>query len=99
MATHPHLAAIFVSTLLFLAGSVASVEAQTTGGRTSTTGPGSGDGTTSGRILLYGSPENCPPTRACEQRPPRKVVTPGACDRWEYVRTSSGRRIRRCVVN
>lgn len=96
MATHSHFASICAATLLVLAGSVASAEAQTAGNRSSTP-PGAGSSGNTGRVLLYGTPENCPPTIACEPRQPKKIVPLPRCDRWEYVQTSSGRRIRRCL--
>lgn len=82
--------------LLFLAGSVGTVEAQTKGsGQSATGGAGSSSG---GNLVLYGSPGNCPPTIACGNGTPRRVFDRrSSCDQWDHRRTASGRWIRRCL--
>lgn len=95
MATHRIIAASCAAALLFLAGSVATVEAQTRGqGRTPSTPGSSGS---PGAVILYGSPGNCPPTIACGNQRTRRLIHEGSCDRWEYVRTATGERVRRCM--
>ena len=82
-------------------GAVPVAFAQAQGGRggpTGTTGAGrSGEG---GALVLFGTPGNCPPTRACadeeRQRQPRRDGK-AICTRWEMVTTANGRRIRKCI--
>lgn len=53
-----------------------------------------------GRVILFGTPGNCPPTIACgpeQQRRPVFTAKPVTCDHWEWVRTTTGKRIRRCL--
>ncbi|NLH81221.1 MAG: hypothetical protein GX458_10330 [Phyllobacteriaceae bacterium] len=98
-----HGVAISACALLFIVGSALAATAQTStvGGRApgaSTTPGSSGAG---GRLILYGTPGNCPPTIACETprepREPPRLRRSKICDRWMLVTTPDGNRVRKCV--
>ena len=77
---------------LSIGGALAQTAGRGKGGGPSV--PGGGGGST---VLVYGGPENCPPTIACGPAKKKAVVVPQRCDRWEIVRTASGRKQRHCV--
>lgn len=86
--------------ILFVLGSTFAAAAQSQGRSQSRSDPSGSAGSDPGRIILYGTPGNCPPTIACapprEEQPRRRAKTK-ICDKWEIVTTATGKRIKKCL--
>ena len=79
---------------LSFGGAMAQTGGRGQGGGGPSTMGGNGGGSS---VVPYGSPGNCPPTISCGPVKRKPIVLPQHCDRWEVVRTPSGRKQRHCV--
>ncbi|MER2606727.1 MAG: hypothetical protein ABTQ29_12905 [Siculibacillus sp.] len=102
MFASPRHPLLVVAAAVALALTVGTAHAQKTSGSGSRA-PGQGaHGGESGKVLLYGTPNNCPPTIACAPREPNRVPRHRRlvrhCDQWEQVSDVHGRTVERCLV-